>query len=288
MAAGVNVAYSRSHRASRIAVRAIRQALFLLVLVAALFPFLFPLYWMIASSFKPASLITASPPIWFWQPTIENYVNVFTRVPFLSYFLNSFAIATASTVLALVLGLPAAFSIARYHQYTLASSILIVRILPGIAYIIPWYIVFSRFKLIGTYPAIVMAHVMLTLPLMIWIMVSFFEDMPQELFDAAQIDGCSVIGVFMRIAVPLTLPGSVVGAIFAFNGSWNNFVFSSMIGGIKIKTLPVISYGMKAEYSIDWGGVMAAATVIIIPVMIFTLIVQKHIVRGLTFGALKG
>ena len=272
----------------RAAAHAIRNALFALLIAVAMIPFLFPLYWMIASSFKSPTLIAAMPPMWLWEPTLDNYVNVITKVRLPDYFLNSLIIATASTVLALMLGLPAAFSIARYRQYSLASSILIVRILPGIAYIIPWYIIFSRFKLIGTMPAIIMAHVMLTLPLMIWIMVSFFEDLPQELFDAALIDGCSILGVFGKVAVPLTLPGSIVGAIFAFNGSWNNFIFSSMIGGIKIKTLPVICYGMRQEYSMDWGGVMAAATIIIIPVMIFTLLVQKHIVRGLTFGALKG
>ncbi|MBI2939191.1 MAG: carbohydrate ABC transporter permease [Chloroflexi bacterium] len=281
-------ASSRRRHLGRRVNRAVGNTLFGLLIVAVMVPFLFPLYWMIASSFKVQAIISASPPVWIWQPTLQNYVGILTKVPFFSYAWNSLVIALSATVLSLLLGLPAAFSIARYRQYALASAILIVRILPGIAYIIPWYIIFSRAKLIGTYPTLILVHVMVTLPLTIWIMISFFEDLPSELTDAALIDGCSILGVFARVAVPLTLPGSMVAAIFSFNSSWNAFVSSALIGGIRIKTLPVIAYGMRAEYSLDWGGAMAAATVIVLPVIIFTLLVQKHIVRGLTFGALKG
>lgn len=268
--------------------RFLGRLLFTALVLIATIPFLFPLYWMVASSLKPPTLISASPPVWLWTPTLANYTTVLTRVPFLNYAWNSFVIALSATVLSLLLGLPAAFSIARYRQYKLASAILIVRILPAIAYIIPWYIVFSRTRLLGTYHTVIFSHVMITLPLTIWIMVSFFEDLPSELIDAGLIDGCSVPGVFGRIAVPLVLPGIMVAAIFAFNYSWNNYIFSSLIGGISIKTLPVIAYSMRTEYSLDWGGVMAAATAIILPVALFTLLVQKHVVRGLTFGALKG
>jgi multiple sugar transport system permease protein len=266
----------------------VQTTLFYAVVLLAMLPFLFPFYWMVASAFKPGPLISANPPVWLWAPTLDNFRTALLRVNFLLFAWNSLVVALGATVLSLALGLPAAFSIARYRQYWLATSILVVRILPGIAFIIPWYILFSRANLIGNHGSLIVVHMLGTLPLTIWIMISFFEDVPMELSDAALIDGCSIYGVFWRVALPITLPGIMVAAIFAFNLSWNSFVSSVLIGGIKVKTLPVIAYGMRQEYSLDWGGVMAAATVIIVPVLIFTLLVQKHIVRGLSFGALKG
>lgn len=269
-------------------IRAGRAGLFAALVALVMIAFLFPLYWMVASAFKPAPLISANPPAWLWTPTLDNFRTVFLKVGFLTYAWNSLVIALGATVLSLGLGLPAAFAIARYRQYWLATSILVVRILPGIAFLIPWYILFSRANLLGQHGSVIVVHMLGTLPLTIWIMISFFEDVPSELSDAALIDGCSIYGVFWRVALPITLPGTMVAAIFAFNLSWNSFVSSVLIGGIKLKTLPVIAVGMRSEYSLDWGGTMAAATVIVLPVLLFTLLVQKHIVRGLSFGALKG
>ena len=266
----------------------VRGIAFYLLVALAMLPFIFPFYWMVAAAFKPATLISANPPAWLWVPTLDNFRTALLRVNFAQYAANSLIIALGATALSLGLGLPAAYSIARYRQYWLATSILIVRILPGIAFIIPWYILFNRANMLGNHLSLIIVHMLGTLPLTIWIMVSFFEDVPAELNDAALIDGCSIYGVFWRVALPITLPGTMVAAIFSFNLSWNAFVSSALIGGIKLKTLPVIAYGMRQEYSLDWGGTMAAATVIVVPVLIFTLLVQKHIVRGLSFGALKG
>ncbi len=267
---------------------AVRTGIFYVLVLIAMVPFVFPLYWMLASAFKPATLISANPPVFWWKPTLANFTTVFDKVGFGGYAIHSLVIALGATLVSLALGLPAAYSIARYKQYWLATSILVVRILPGIAFLIPWYIFFNRAHLLGHYASVIVVHMVGTLPLTIWIMVSFFEDVPSELSDAALIDGCTVFGVFWRIAIPIVRPGVMVAAIFAFNFSWNNFISSSLIGGIKLKTLPVIAYNMKGEYSLNWGGVMAAATIIILPMLVFTLLVQKHIVRGLSFGALKG
>jgi len=267
---------------------AVRTGVFYVLVLIAMTPFVFPLYWMLASAFKPATLISANPPVFWWRPTLANFGAVFDKVGFGQYATNSLVIALGATLISLLLGLPAAYSIARYRQYWLATSILVVRILPGIAFLIPWYILFNRTHLLGQYPSVIIVHMVGTLPLTIWIMVSFFEDVPSELSDAALIDGCTVFGVFWRVALPIVRPGVMVASIFAFNASWNNFIFSSLIGGIGLKTLPVIAYNMKGEYSLDWGGVMAAAAIIALPMLIFTLLVQKHIIRGLSFGALKG
>ena len=142
--------------------------------------------------------------------------------------------------------------------------------------------------MIDTYTALILTHLIVALPLVLWVMIGFFEDVPGELIEAARIDGCSNFSAFLRVALPLVKPGIVATAILSFIFSWNNFLFSLIIAGFKTRTLPIAVYNFLSYEEINWGGLTAAATIITLPVLILSLFVQKHIVRGLTFGALKG
>jgi multiple sugar transport system permease protein len=251
-------------------------------------PFIFVFIWMVMASLKTHLQNTAIPPLLIFDPTFENYHRVFTRTPILQYFNNSVIVAVGSTGLGLLLGLPAAFSIALFRQHGLALAVLSSRIMPGMSYLVPWFILFSALQLIGTHAAVILSHLTVTMPLVIWILIGFFEDLPRELFEAARIDGCSVYGAFTRVALPLALPGVIVSGILAFIFSWNNFMLSLILGGSGVRTLPVAVYNFIGETQIDWGGLNATATTVTLPVVFFVLIVQRHVVRGLTLGAVKG
>jgi len=174
--------------------------------------FLFTLAWMVLSSLKSNVQVTAYPPLWIFRPTLQNYVDVFTRNPFFSYMLNSTIIAVAAVGIGLVCGLPAAYSMARHRQAALGFLVLSVRILPGIAFLVPLFVIYRRLGLINTLGGIILTHVIVVLPLIIWIMAGFFEDIPRDLEEAALIDGCSRVGTFLRIVLPLSRPGIVAGA----------------------------------------------------------------------------
>ncbi len=253
------------------------------LIVVLLVPFLFPLAWMLLSSLKTQVENTAYPPVWVFTPTLGNYREVFQKNPFFTFAWNSLVVAAGSTGLALFLGLPGAYAIARFKRTGIALAILTARMAPGIGYLIPWFILFTKAKLIDTYTALILTHLIVALPLVLWVMIGFFEDVPGELIEAARIDGCSHGAAFLRVALPLAKPG-----IVAFIFSWNNFLFSLIIAGFKTRTLPIAVYSFLSYEEINWGGLTAAATVITLPVLGLALLVQKHIVRGLTLGAMKG
>jgi multiple sugar transport system permease protein len=258
------------------------------LLVALLIPFLFPLGWMLLSSLKTQVQNTAYPPVWIFTPTLGNYREVFQKNPFFTFTVNSMVVAAGSTGLALVLGLPGAYAIARFKRTGIALGILTARMAPGIGYLIPWFILFTKAKMIDTYAALILTHLIVALPLVLWVMIGFFEDVPGDLIEAARIDGCSHWAAFLRVALPLAKPGIVATGILSFIFSWNNFLFSLIIAGFKTRTLPIAVYSFLSYEEINWGGLTAAATIITLPVLVLALFVQKHIVRGLTMGALKG
>jgi multiple sugar transport system permease protein len=251
-------------------------------------PFIFVFVWMVLASLKTHLQNTAIPPLLVFEPTLENYRQVFMRTPIVQYFNNSVIVAIGSTGLGLLLGLPAAFSIALFRQHGLALAVLSSRIMPGMSYLVPWFILFSTLQLIGSHLAVILSHLTVTMPLIIWILIGFFEDLPRELFDAARIDGCSIYSAFYRVALPLALPGVIVSGILSFIFSWNNFMLSLILGGSGVRTLPVAVYNFIGDTQIDWGGLNATATTVTLPVVFFVLIVQRHVIKGLTLGAVKG
>ena len=259
----------------------------LLVLLVVGF-FLLPFLWMGLSSFKSALQIIELPPRLLFWPTLQNYVNVFATQNFLRFFWNSAVIGVGATALGLVLGLPAAYSIARHKQRGLALAILSARIVPGITFLIPLFILFRALGLVDTYLSLILTHLLVGLPFIVWVMVPFFEAIPLSLEEAARVDGASILQVFFWILLPISGPGIVTGSILAFVFSWNNFMFSIVLATNRTKTLPVAVYNFISYAQIDWGGLMAAAVVITLPVLVLALLMQRYIVKGLTAGAVKG
>jgi multiple sugar transport system permease protein len=268
--------------------QALLSALRYTAIAIVLFIFLAPFLWMLLSSFKTQVDITNTRNILNFTPTLENYENVFQQYEFLRYLLNSFAVAALSTLFSLILGLPAAYAIARFRLQWLGVILLTARIVPGITFLIPWFIIFSRLELIGTLVPLILSHMLVGLPFIAWIMISFYEELPIELEEAAKIDGATPIGAFLRVALPLSMPGVITSGIVAFIFSWNNFMFSLMLADDRTRTLPIAIFNFLTYASVDWGGLMAAAVVITLPVLIITLFVQRYIIRGLTAGATKG
>lgn len=267
--------------------RTVSSVLFHTIVLVVLAAYLFPFYWMVLSSLKTEIQNTAYPPLFLFEPTLANYRSVFVNNPFALYLWNSLVVGMASTVLGLILGLPAAYAIARYRKQGIAVAVLLARIAPGISYLVPWFIIFSQLEMIGSYTAIVLSHLTVGLPLTIWIMIGFFEDIPQELEDAALIDGATRLDIFLKVALPIVKPGVATAAILSFIQSWNTFMYSVVLADADTRTLPVAVFGFLSYGGFDWGSLTAAATVITVPVMILALIVQRHIVGGLAVGGVK-
>jgi multiple sugar transport system permease protein len=267
--------------------RVTKVAILHLVILVVVIAYLFPFYWMVLSSLKTQLQNSESPPLFLFKPTIDNYRNVFIDNPFALYLWNSLVVGVAATVFGLVLGLPAAYAIARYRADGAAIAVLLARIAPGIGYLLPWFIIFSQFEMIGSYTAIILSHLTVGLPLTIWIMIGFFEDIPIELEESAMIDGATRFQIFIRIALPIVRPGVATAAILSFIQSWNTFMYSVVLADSDTRTLPVAVFGFLSYGGFDWGSLTAAATVITVPVMILALVVQRHIVGGLAVGGVK-
>ncbi|RAV19790.1 carbohydrate ABC transporter permease [Paenibacillus contaminans] len=253
-----------------------------------LFVFAFPFIWMLLASFKTQAQIMSTGNFLFFKPTGHNYTSVFQEYDFLKFIVNSFIVAVGSTVLSLVLGLPAAYAIARYKLQQLGLVILVARIIPGITFLIPWFILFSKINLVDTYTALILSHMLVGLPFIIWIMISFFEALPLEIEESGLIDGCTRHQVFLRIIMPISGPGVITSSLLSFIFSWNNFMFSIILAGDKTKTLPIAVFNFMSYSEINWGALMAAACIITLPVLIIALVAQRYIVSGLAAGAVKG
>ncbi len=250
--------------------------------------FMAPFAWMVFGSFKTTLDFLAYPPVFVFHPTLDNYRQVFADNAFLRYLLNSTIVALGATSIGLLLGVPAAYALARWRQTALGILLLAARMAPGIAFLIPLFVMFLQVHLVGSYTSLILSHLIFTLPLTVWMMVSFIEAVPREIEQAALIDGCSVLGVILRVIVPLTAQGIAATSILAFIASWNNFLFALVLANDRTKTLPVAVLGYIGYNSIQWGTLMAAATFITLPVLVLAMCVQRYIVRGLVSGAVNG
>ena len=265
----------------------LKTALFYTGAILLCLPPVFVFVWMILTGLKTGVQNIAYPPQFIFSPTLENFRAVFEQYNFFQYLLNSLIVAGLATGVSLLLGLPAAYSIAKYRQGRIGILILVARMTPFVSYLLPWYIIFRYLNLIDTYTALTITHLIITLPMVIWLMISFFESVPAELEDAAMIDGCTAFQSFRIIVLPLVRNGIATSAIISFIFSWNQFLFSLILSGPKTKTVPVAVYNFISYGKIDWAGIGAAATLIVLPVSVFAFFVRKSIVQGLTMGALK-
>lgn len=268
---------------------ALKRILFYLIVLLIIVPILFPIYFAIISSFKNMAQLYRLPPILFgFVPMFDNYKYIFQSMNFGLYTFNSGIIAIVSTLLAMLLGVPASYSIARYRMGKTSTAILIARLLPSISFLLPYYYIFSKLKLVDSYFVLILSHIVLSMPLVVWIMTGFIAEIPYELEEAAIVDGCSRQKCFTHIILPVSGPGLVTSATLSFLGSWNNFQFALILGGEKTRTLPVSLQYFVSGSEIRWGRMLAATIVVIIPTIILTMVLQKYIVKGLTAGAVKG
>ncbi|AEV29247.1 ABC-type sugar transport system, permease component [Sphaerochaeta pleomorpha str. Grapes] len=264
------------------------RILFPLLVVGIVIPIIFPFIWMLMSSFKTQVDIISWPPKFIFHPTMQNFKRVFIEQDFIHYMRNSVIVSVSSVVFSLLLGLPAAYSIARYKQKKLSMFILVARLMPGISFLMPWYIVFSRLHLMDSYIALILSHILIALPLIVWVMSPYFDSVPIELEEASMVDGLTRQRAFLKIILPLSGPGIVTAITLSFIFSWNNFMFSQVLSQQKTRTLPIAVYNFLSYVEVDWGAVMAAAVTIMAPAILLTMFFQKYVVKGLTMGAVKG
>ncbi len=259
------------------------------VLAVAIVVVVFPLLWIVATSFKGRFDIAAKPLKFLFQPTLENYSTVFVSDNFLNYFRDSAIIAASSTVISLFLGSMTAYSMTRYRVggNFIPFWILSQRMLPPIAIILPVYILMRNLGLLDTYYAIIIMHTLLNLPFVVWLMTGFFKEVPEAIDEAAIMDGCSVFATFRRIILPIVVPGLLATGVFCILTSWNEFLFSLVLSGRTVKTLPVAVAFYVTDRDILWGPMTAVGVTATIPIIIFTILIQRHLVRGLSYGAVK-
>jgi multiple sugar transport system permease protein len=259
-----------------------------LQLVVAGIIILTPTAWMVMSSFKPSFEVTAYPPTVIFSPTIQNYIELTRTTPFLDYAINSLIVTVGSTSLGLLFGIPAAFAVSWTRISWPAILTLAARMAPGTLFLLPWYVMFRQVDLIGSYTALILSHAVITLPIVIWVLLPSFDSIPRSVFEAAQVDGCSVTRILWRIAIPLVGSGIAVSAILAFVFSWNYFLFALVLSNGDTKTLIAAAFNFVGEGSTQWGALMAAATLIALPPLLLATLVQRWLVAGLTLGAVKG
>ena len=244
--------------------------------------------WMISLSFKNELDNTAFPPVFIPSPpTLANYVDVFAKNNFALYLWNSILVTGGAVLIGLAVGVPAGYGIARGKSHKFAILILVARMTPALSYLIPLFLLFQITGLVGTVTALVITHLVITIPIIVWIMIGYFENVPMELEDAARIDGATTWQAFRHVALPLARPGIVVGGILAFIFSWNNFIFSVVLGGKNSRTLPSAVYNSLTFEQISWGPLAAAALLVTLPVLLLTVLAQREIVAGLSAGGLK-
>jgi len=243
---------------------------------------------MLSLSIKTEVENTAYPPVLVPDsPTFANFVQVFAENSMGRYFWNSVVVSGLATLTALTVGIPAGYGIARAQAHKLTVLILIARMTPALSYLIPLFTVFQLLGLNNTLTALVITHLVITVPIVVYIMAGHFETLPKELEEAALIDGGSVWTSFRYVALPLARPGIVVGTILAFIFSWNNFVFGAVLAGRATRTLPAAVYNVLTFEQLAWGPLAAAALVVTVPVLLLTIVIQKEIVAGLTHGGVK-
>ena len=267
--------------------KAIRRVGFYILLAIVLIYVVFPFFWMLLCSFKEHKDIMNPDKIFIFEPTVANYINTFSQYNFISPICNSLIIAVISTAASLACGLPCAYAIARYRLQKLNILVLLVRVIPSITFLIPWFIVVSRLGIVDTYFVVSLSHMVLSLPFTIWILVPFFEGIPLSLEESAMLDGCTAWGRFWRIALPLARAGIITVVIMSFIFSWNNFMYSMVLSGNRTRTVPLAIFNFVGYSFVDWGTLMAAAVTITFPILILSLATQKYIVKGLTAGAVK-
>lgn len=268
-------------------VSALLQLLAIVVLVVFI---LLPIYWMIATSLKSANETFAVPPVFLFSPTAEHYREVLAAGAVTKSLINSLIVATATTLIALILGTPAAYAMARYDfrgKSSLWFWMISNRFISPIVVALPFFLLARNLKLLDTHLVLILTYLTFNIPLVVWLCIDQFRAIPRDIDQAALVDGASPWRAFASITLPLAIPGVVVSAILCFIFSWNEFLFALVLTRDVAKTAPVEAANFMTGFGVRWGAMMATGTLIVLPVVIFAAIVSRHLVRGLTMGAVK-
>ncbi len=250
---------------------------------------LFPIIWMFLISIKQrVDIIQFS---WTFTPTFENYITVFRKYDFIRFILNSVTVVAATTAISIFVGTLAAYGFARFSfrkKENLAFWILSLRMLPPMAAVIPYFIMGRMLNLLDNQLLLVITYLGFNIPFTIWMMRGFIEDIPQSLEESAWIDGCTRWEGFYRIVLPSVMPGLAATSIFCFIQSWNEFSLAFFLTSFNSRTVPTIVNSFISVLGVLWGEMAAVGVIAILPIIVFTMLVQKHLVKGLTMGAIKG
>ena len=260
--------------------------LLLVVIVVCVFPF----YWMVTTSFKEPAAILSPTPQFLFHPTLGNYTTAFQKFDIGASLVNSLIVALSTTAISLTLGTPAAYAIARFEfkgKRDLWFWFISNRMISPIVVALPFFLIARQFRLLDTQLVLILIYLTFNVPIVVWICADQFRNIPKELDEAATLEGYSSFGIFWRIALPLAAPGIAVSAIFSFIFSWNELLYALVLTRTNAKTAPVVATSFLSGYELPWGQIMATGTLVALPVIIFSIIVSRQLVRGLTMGAIK-
>ena len=252
---------------------------------------LFPVFWLWSLAIKPEAQMFARPTVWLFSPTLEHF-DYMLKNGYHHYLINSFIVSTLSTLFVVIIGTPAAYAFARYRDMKFRDDfflfVLATRMAPPVCLVIPYYLVYAKFELLDTYFGLILAYLTFNLSFYVWVLSSFCRDLPLELEEAARVEGYSRTAALVKVLLPLLRPGITATAVLCFIFAWNDFMYAFLLGGQAVKTLPVAIPSLITTQGVRWGEMAIIGMVGTIPVMIVVFFLQKHIVRGLTMGAVKG
>ena len=262
---------------------------YIIVVILLLIWTLYPLAWITLVSFKPKSAQFS--PKWFgFVPTLKNYVTFFTNRVLLQSFINSCIVTGISVVLGLIVGTPTAYALARFNirnSSRILLFVLLARMTPPVVLVVPFFLLAVKMNISDTYTALIIMGDFISLPFVIWMMRGLFMEIPVSLEETAMIDGCNRTSALWKIVLPLAAPGIAATAVLSSLLVWNEFFFALILSGKHTQTLPVLVNTFVSEKSIDWGTMSSAGLITVLPLIIFGLLAQRHLVRGLTMGSVK-
>jgi multiple sugar transport system permease protein len=264
-------------------VKVVRHAL----LLTWSFIVLFPLYWLASMSLKPPGEVNSLPPDWIFLPTVFNYITLIQQQEFVTAFANSLLMVGASVFLVLLIGVPAAYVLSRWDipmERDVLVWILSSRMLPPIAVVLPFFIIFRSFNLFDTRIGMVLMYISINLSLVVWVMKAFFDGIPETLEEAARVDGATRFQGFRKVVLPAAKPGIFSVAIISFIFAWIELLFGLVLTSFKAVPVTLFVYSFIGSRSIEWGMLAAASTAMIIPVIVFLILVNKYLAAGLSFG----
>lgn len=262
---------------------------YLLITIVAVLS-LFPLYYLLVTSLKSPRQTFEIPPRWIFRPILQNYKEIFSQTRFFLYLFNSIIVTGITLVISIIVGLMAGYGFARFKfrsNNSFRMLALIPQVLPPIMIMVPGYIVFTYMGLTGTRLSLILSYLTFVMPLCIWILTGFFEGIPPSIGESALIDGCPRFKALWLIEVPMVKPGIAAAAILSTMYAWNEFLYASVFAGKYTKTLPVMITSFMTNKAILWGRIAAAGSMVLIPVLIFSIFFQKNLINGLTAGSVK-